>query len=285
MLQIQQMARQKIESKENSRVKLARKTRDGNDRGHMFVEGLRISEEALRSDVQIEFALVREGFDLNERARELLRRIDDRKTEVFEVGGRIFDSVAETRSPQGIILICRRPLNGSRGFSRKLSGDSPGLNIIVVLHEINNPSNLGAILRTAEAAGVRAVVLTTGSADPFSPTSIRASMGSAFRMPIWENAELGQVVSWAEENNFTVTSTAGGAARAYTEVDWVLPRVLIFGPEAHGLDSNVLGNSADVISIPMTDAVESLNLAVAAGIILFEARRRSGILNAAGSIR
>ena len=142
------------------------------------------------------------------------------------------------------------------------------------MKEINNPSNLGAILRTTEAAGVAGVIISTNSADAFAAKAVRASMGAAFRIPVWYNAEFYEVLNWAAANNLTVTACDVSAALSYTDIDWKLSRLLVFGSEAHGLDSDDLGKIQEKINIPMANQVESLNLSVSAGIILFEAKRQ-----------
>jgi TrmH family RNA methyltransferase len=279
------MARQKIESKDNSRVKLARKAREGRDDERVFIEGLRLAEEALRSPIEIEFALVREGFTDSERAARLIERIEGRAIEMLEVKSAVFDTVAETRSPQGIVLIGRRPTADAENFLEQLSERASKLNIIIFLDTINNPSNLGAVVRTGEAAGVRGLVTTIGSADVYAPAAIRASMGSAFRIPIWQNANPYDLLSWAAKNHYRTTSTAGDASLSYAEVDWDLPRILLFGSEAHGLNAAIAAKSNELISIPMEGNVESLNIAVAAGVILFEAKRQISAASAAEKLR
>jgi tRNA G18 (ribose-2'-O)-methylase SpoU len=106
-------------------------------------------------------------------------------------------------------------------------------------------------------------------------------MGSAFRIPIWEKAQTDNVLSWASENRYLITSTAGDAPTSYADIDWQQPRMLVFGSEAHGLNTQVANKSENLISIPMAGNVESLNIAVAAGVILFEAKRQ---MSAAGRL-
>jgi len=102
---------------------------------------------------------------------------------------------------------------------------------------------------------------------------LRSSMGSAFRLPIWDNADEKEVLEWAREKGLSVVAAAGSGESDYTLVDWTKRTLLIFGSEAHGLDSKLL-EGAMTVRIPMNEHVESLNLAVSAGVILFEARRQ-----------
>jgi TrmH family RNA methyltransferase len=274
MLQMQGMERVKIASRDNARLKLARKAGDGQTDDLIFVEGLRLAEEALRSDTRIEFCIVSANFGNAGREEALLGLLFAAGVEILETDERIFASVAETRSPQGIILICGRPAVDQAKFHENIGSRRPDVMAIVMLHEVNNPSNLGAVLRTAEAAGVEGVIVSKSSSDVFSPKSLRASMGSAFRLPIWSGANLDEVVEFAKREGYSLTAVALNADSEYAKIDWGTPRLLVFGSEAHGLPVEVLEKMNETISIPMNAKVESLNLAVAAGVILFEARRQ-----------
>ena len=146
--------------------------------------------------------------------------------------------------------------------------------MFLFLKEINNPSNLGAIVRTAEAAGAIGVIVSKGSADVFSPKALRSAMGSSFRLPVWENAEFSEVLGWAKVHDLVTVAADILGTSSYTDIDWRIPSLLIFGSEAHGLGELELAAIDKTVLIPMENGVESLNLAVSAGIILFEARRQ-----------
>lgn len=255
---------QKITSRDNAKLKLARKVRDGRERDLIFVEGLRLAEEALRSNLKIVEIFFAEHF--KQRDFFLLNY------SINEVSDKIFDSIADTKNSQGIILICEKPKAERQNFESKFSLQK--LPIVLFLYEINNPSNLGAILRTAEAVDAAGVIVSKNSADIFSPKSLRASMGAAFRLNIWTNADFDEILQWSQRNDFITTAADIKAEKSYTEIDWQKPRLLIFGSEAHGLNNDLLEKIEEKIYIPMENLVESLNLAVSCGIILFEAKRQ-----------
>ena len=142
-----------------------------------------------------------------------------------------------------------------------------------MLHRINNPNNLGAILRTAEAVDLNGVILTKNSADVFSPKSLRSAMGASLRLPIWTNADFFEVLSWARAKNLKSVCADISAGKSFREIDWNLPRLLVFGSEAHGLSEEERAEIEESLLIPMANSVESLNVAVASGIIFYEARR------------
>lgn len=266
----------KITSRENAKLKLARKVRDGREKDLIFVEGVRLAEEVLRSETKIIEIFLAEDFDQNARTARLLEIFQTKDVSINEVSENLFGSIADTKTSQGIILICEKPETAKRDFEAKFSQKNK-LPVVVLLHEINNPSNLGAILRTAEAVNVAGIITTKNSADTFSPKSLRASMGAALRLNIWSNADFGAVLDWSREKDLIPTAADINAQKSYTEIDWRKPRLLVFGSEAHGLDAEDFRQIDEGLIIPMENGVESLNLAVSCGIILFEAKRHSKI--------
>ena len=258
---------EKITSRDNRRLVMARKIRDGEIADRIFIEGRRLAVEALRSEISIDECFVVEGF----RDGELLAAVGKRTSVFAGLPERVFGSIADTDRPQGIILIAKRPKTGADAIKSR-TGEG-GLPVTVFLKEINNPSNLGAIMRTAEAADIAGVIISTKSADIYSPKALRAAMGASFRLRVWENADFEEVLQWAKEAKLLTTAADVSAAENYTQVDWKMPRLLIFGSEAHGLSDAELKKIDELIKIPMENGVESLNLAVSAGIILFEAKR------------
>jgi len=265
----------KINSRDNQKLKLARKVRDGRVKDSIFVEGLRLSEEVLRSEIQTSEIFVVENFDQTARNTQLLKAFQSKKVSINEVPDKLFQSIADTKTSQGIILICEKPPTEKHDFETNFTLQKNHLPIVVLLHEINNPSNLGAILRTAEAVNVAGIIISKNSADVFSPKSLRASMGAGFRLNIWTNADFDEVLAWSREQNLTSTAADVNTEKSYDEIDWQKPRLLIFGSEAHGLSAEDFRKIDEGLIIPMENGVESLNLAVSGGIILFEAKRQS----------
>lgn len=257
----------KITSRDNSKLKFARKVRDGRVADFIFVEGLRLAEEVLRSNVEISEVFFTAQFAETERGIIFLNQTANH-TEVSE---NIFNSLADTKTSQGIVLICAKPETSQR----RIESDLPKheFPLVVLLHETNNPSNLGAILRTAEAANVAGVIITKNSADAFSPKALRSAMGANLRLPMWTNADFSEVLDWAREQNLVSICADINSNKSYTEIDWKKPRLLIFGSEAHGLSAKEREMIDESLLIPMENNVESLNLAVSCGIILFEAKK------------
>lgn len=256
----------KITGKENQKLKIARKVRDRKIDDLIFVEGLRLAEEALKSEINIIECFVDEKFGNTERETLFLEKIDKKSVQIYVVQNKLFDSIADTNNSQGIILIVEKSKKSFENFIHKNKH-------FICLHEINNPSNLGAILRTAEAAGIQGIVISKNSTDAFSPKAVRASMGASFRLAIWENADFDEVLNWAKKESLKTTAADIKAEKTYFEIDWGQPRLIIFGSEADGLSDDQLSKIEELIYIPMENEVESLNLAVSCGIICFEAKK------------
>ncbi len=183
----------------------------------------------------------------------------------------MLDFVSDTKTAQGVVALARRPRTGP-----ELLEQAAATPLVVVMHRVNNPSNAGAMLRVAEAAGATAAVATAGSTDLFSPKSLRGSMGSAFRLPLWTGAAYEEVLAWCAARGVRAVSTAAAAPRTHTELDWTTPRAVLMGPEAGGLTAEETRAADERVRIPMRPPVESLNVAVALGVILYEAARQRG---------
>ena len=260
-----------IKSKDNARLKFARRVRDGKEARFMFIEGARLCDEALSSNIAIASCFVSEGLLESRSANILKSKMISSEVESFVVPDALLKSISDTKTPQGIVLIARRArrMDPVEGLSHTTAGS-----LWIYLYQVNNPSNLGGVVRTAEAAGAKGLLLSPGSADPFSPKALRSSMGSAFRLPIVEGFAPEKMLSTAKDKGISVTAVHATGENSFTNVDWNKPRLLIFGSEAEGLPDGLISKANESIRIPMHGKVESLNLAVSAGIVLFEAKRQ-----------
>lgn len=276
----------KITSRQNSLVKHARAVRDRRDAPEqIFIEGLRLSEEAVRSRLVVQDALYTEKFQTDERGAALLNELKLAGARLSPVTDEVLASVSDTRTPQGIALLASRPHTGSDKLLAALKAKSPeqprpstqaNPTLLVIIHGINNPANAGAILRTAEAAGANGIISTRGTTDLFSTKALRGAMGSSFRLPLWERADFAEVTSWCRDNAIRTVGASLGAKSAHTEIDWTQACALVLGSEAAGLSEREVSMLDEAVRIPMRPPVESLNAAVASGIILFEAARQRG---------
>jgi len=259
-----------ITSRDNSLLRQARAVRDGKIDEFIYVEGLRLADEAVRSGLVIEAVIYSDQIARKEHAAKFIEAVSAVAHRVASVSEKLLESISFTKTPQGIVVLAQRPDSSVQRLVDAI-GDA---SLIVVLHQINNPVNVGAILRTAEAAGVVGLITTKHTSDPFSPKSLRGAMGSAFRLPIWRDAEYSDVIDWCHNRNIRTVCTDASGDTGYTAIDWKKSAALILGPESTGLLESELSAAQQIIRIPMCGQVESLNVSVAAGIVLFEAARQ-----------
>ena len=259
-----------ITSRDNSLLREARAVRDGKDDELIYVEGLRLCEEARRSNLTIEAVIVSEELLRKERAAASIAELSRVSKRTASVSEKLLESISYTKTPQGIVVLAERP----ESSKARLAGSVVANPLIVVLHQINNPVNVGAILRTAEAAGATGVITTKNTSDPFSPKALRGAMGSAFRLPIWSGPSFEEAVEWCREREIVTACADGEADTDYMDLDWSRGIAAFVGPESTGFTAEELMNADLKVKIPMKGLAESLNVSVAAGILLFEAARQ-----------
>jgi len=263
------MKRETITSRRNPLAQRARAVRDGRDRGRVFVEGVRLCEEALSAGLEFELVLYTESLARDPRGRLLLESLGRACREVFAVAEQVLESVAETKTTQGVVAVALRPAPAADVLGA--DGSAP---LVVVMHRANNPSNAGAMLRVAEAAGATGAVATEGSTDLLSPRALRGSMGSAFRLPLLSGVGLAEVADSCRERGLALVAAAAGSTLLHTDFDWAAPCAVVVGPEAGGLTAEEAALADSVVSIPMRPPVESLNVATALAVLLYEAARQ-----------
>lgn len=259
----------KITSRDNSLLRHVRAVRDGRVDDLIYVEGLRLCVEALRSHLQIEAVVYSEQLAKKDRAAKLIRELESVADNSASVSEKLLESISYTKTPQGIVLLAQRPGLELQEFAAR-QGHNP---LLIILHRINNPVNVGAILRTGEAAGATGVITTLSTAGPFSPKALRGAMGAAFRLPIWTGADYTQAIEWCKANQAQIVCADVHANKNYTDIDWNRPTAIVMGAESDGLTPEEIALTDEAVIIPMKGSTESLNVAVAAGILLYEASR------------
>jgi TrmH family RNA methyltransferase len=268
------MSEMTITSRDNALVKHARAVRDGRVRELIFVEGIRLCEEAVNASLAIQDVICSEKLAGDERGVRLLDDLKSVSRQTTFVSPSVFASISDTKTPQGILALASRPETDRSALIRNAL-EAP---LIVIMHRINNPSNAGAILRASEAAGTSAAILTEGTTDIFSPKALRGAMGSSFRLPLWTGARFQEALDWCVEHRIHTVCADLRAERTHTEINWVRPSALILGAEATGLTTAEMLAADEAMRIPMREPVESLNVAVAAAIVLYEAARQRAVV-------
>ncbi len=186
------------------------------------------------------------------------------ETSVTVISDELFKTISETVTPQGVLAICKQKHYRLDDITAK-QGD-----LVVYLHEVNDPGNLGAILRSAAAAGCAAILISAGSTDLYNPKTVRAAAGSLFRQKIASNVAFESIKRF----NLPIYASHPRGESSLYNVDFKRGGILVFGNEARGLTDEIAGACDLRVTIPMKNETESLNLSVAAGIMLFEYARQ-----------
>lgn len=262
-----------ITSLQNNRIKDVIKLAKHNERDQRrvtVVEGTRECTHALAAGIiPIEAYLCPSLFDHagHQIAEQLFRLEAEHRTSLLEVTPEIFAKIAYRGDSGGILLVIPYLAHQLRDF------DPPVPAFVAVIEGVEKPGNLGAILRTADAAGVQAVIVTAGVTDIHNPNVIRASLGAIFTLPVFESP-FEATATWLAQRNIQIIAASPEATHLYTEIDYTLPTAIVMGSEAHGLGPNWRSAATNLVTIPMFGAMDSLNLATSTALLLYEVIRQ-----------
>jgi TrmH family RNA methyltransferase len=244
---------------------LEMKERGGDDLA--LVEGVRLLEEAREAGVPVREVAASPRARDSARGRALLADLEARGVPIRLLEDRLLSSISEMETTQGILALVERPTFAEEALFR-------GTPLLLVAVAIQNPGNLGGLLRTAEAAGATGAILTEGTADPLSWKALRGSMGSAFRLPHRRGLPIEATLASLKGRGISTVAAYATASVRYDEADLGGPAAFLLGNEGAGLPPDVMRSADQRVAIPMRGGVESLNVGVAAGILLFEAARQ-----------
>jgi len=230
------------------------------ERNAFLVSGVRVIEEAIKANWPIQYLVVSRS-ELTSTGEEFLRRVDGK--EIFELAARDLRRFDSSRSSQGIVAVLSGPEKNDT--PAKVNSE-----LILALDAMADPSNLGAILRSAHAFGFRDVILSSGSVELYSPKVVRASAGSIFHLDIHADAELADLLTDLKASGRRVVGTSSESDISDSMPEGSRPVCLVIGNEAHGISAGVISLCDKVIRIPIGDGCESLSAPVAAGIAMYE---------------
>ena len=260
-----------ISSPKNPRVRAALDLRDRATRdaeGRTLIDGVRELDRARSGGAAVETVFV-DPAALTDEGHAAVERARASGASIVPASAAVVARLAYGDRSEGLVAVVRIP-------DVALSTLEVGANaLVVVLEGVEKPGNLGAVLRSADAAGADAVILADTRTDLFNPNAIRASLGTIFAVPV-AAASTGDVRSWLDAHAFAVFAARVGAARAYTQVDLRGPTGLVLGSEAQGLTDAWEGEGVTPISLPMRGVADSLNVSITAAVLLYEARRQRG---------
>lgn len=273
---------ERITSKQNPLIKRFRRVRLGDEHHLVFIEGIRLVEDALQAGVHFESVAYSLALEASERGAQLQDELLHVPCRGALVPQQILDAIADTESPQGIVAIVSRP---HYELTDVFNDEVP---LLIIADELQDPGNLGNIVRTAEAAGASGLITLRHTVDPYNLKALRASMGSAFRLPVATDVKRDEAIASCIERgikivasrlpakNRVVLEDAAIVAKEspYTEADLTTPVAIVLGREASGISEDVSAAADMFVHIPMAEGIESLNVAAAATLLLYEAARQ-----------
>lgn len=259
--------RQRIEGRHHPLLKAVRRmgrTGELSADGQVLLETVRLIADALASGVAISGVLVSDDPSLH--VQELLEKLPP-ETAVYEVAPKVFETLASTQTPQGILALACAPHWSEADLYRR----QPAL--LLVLSGLQDPGNLGTILRTAEAFGATGALLTQGTVSPYNAKAVRASAGAWLRIPTLYGLPEVETVALLRRKRVRLFMSVVEGGKQLSEIDLTGPVAIALGSEGTGLPPELLA-AGEPLTIPMIPAVESLNVAIAAAVILYEIARQ-----------
>jgi RNA methyltransferase, TrmH family len=246
------------------RVRLLADRRHRRSEGAFVVRGVQPVWQAVEAGADIE-VLISAPDLLQGPAASMVAEQEARGVRVARLTGELFSRIADRDGPAGLAAIVRK----TPGSLADLQVQPES--VFIALHEVGNPGNLGTIIRTADAAGAAGVILIGATADPFDPAAVKASMGAVFGVRIAMVPVADEFLRWCREQDVRVAVTSANGTGTFWDAKLAAPLAILLGSEGAGLPAELLAAGDLRLRIPMTGTAESLNLAVAAGILLYEA--------------
>lgn len=238
-----------------------RKTRE--ETGKYYVEGLRIVIQSTQEENKPDILIWSPELLISEIGKKVVREQLEQKTSVVEVSANVFKSLSDKDGPQGIAAVLKQNYKDLT----TITADKDA--VFVGLDAVQDPGNLGTILRTADATGCDGIILLENSTDAYDPGTVRASMGAIFTQCIIRS-NLKELATWKKQNRIMVCGTSGDALSDFHEMQYSQPMVLLMGSERQGLRPELLDLCDNLVKIPMLGKCDSLNLAIATGVMLYE---------------
>ena len=242
---------------------LQKKKKAREEQGLFVTEGLRIFEDALRSAPErIEQIYVSEGFSKSREWKDLIENSPVKtKLTVFTVADDIFGKICETVTPQGILCVMRK---------KEYDINDLSFDRLLLLENIQDPGNLGTMVRTAEAAGITGIIMSSDTVEIYSPKVTRSTMGSIFRVPFLYSDDICDTIDMLKEKGVMVYGAYLRDGKPYNSVRYEQPCAVLIGNEGNGITDRTIERVSDRVFIPMQGEIESLNAAIAAALIMYK---------------
>lgn len=254
----------RISSRQNALVKRFRGAARGEYPDVMLLDGDHLLREAIRSGIAIEAVVFADRIEDG----ELMRSAERTGARVFRVNESVLSAISPVRQPSGVVSLAERP----EPSLDAVLAQEPAL--VVILSAVQDPGNVGAVIRAAEGCGATGVVCTDATADAYGWKALRGAMGSTFRLPVAVKQSLDHGIAAARARGLRVFATTARDGTPLPDCDLRTPAAILFGSEGRGLPDGVADAADARVTIPMRGPVESLNVAVAAALVLYEASRQ-----------
>lgn len=258
-----------IKSKDNNKVKYTKsllKAKFRNKEKKFIIEGYRILTLALECGVNLEYVFINEDFENKQEHKSFLNSLENKGIKIYKASNKIFLEMVDTENTQGILGVLK--------YKERILVDNikKEHKFVLVLDRIQDPGNMGTIIRTADSAGVDAIILLKGCVDIYNPKVIRSTMGSIFDMNII-HATQDEAIDFLKENEFDIVSSYLQTDNYYNETTYEGKIALVIGNEANGINDDLISKSDKLIKIPIYGKAESLNAAISAAILMYEIKK------------
>lgn len=258
-----------IKSKDNDKIKYTKsllKTKGRNKEKKFIIEGYRILTLALECDAKLEYVFINEDFEKKQDHKVLLEELESKNIKIYKTSNKIFSEMVDTENTQGILAVLRYK---ERDLVNNINQDDK---FVLILDRIQDPGNMGTIIRTADSAGVDAIILLKGCVDIYNPKVIRSTMGSIFDMNVI-HATQEEALRILKLKKFDIVSSYLDTNNYYNTVEYNYKTALVIGNEANGINEELVSKSDVLVKIPIYGKAESLNAAISSAILMYEIKK------------
>ena len=258
-----------ISSKENEKIKNTKsllKSKNRHEENKYIIEGYRIITQAIDCDADIDYVVFNYDF---ENKKEFINTMDILKSKnipIYKTTNKLFKDLVDTENTQGILAVVKAEKSNLKDIIKDET------KFVVILDRIQDPGNMGTIIRTADASGVDLIITLKGSVDIYNPKVIRSTMGSIFNMKTISLDEE-ETIKILKDNEFNIVSSFLDTDNYYNNVDYGSKVALVIGNEANGISDKIINKSDILVKIPIYGSAESLNAAISAGILMYEIKK------------
>jgi TrmH family RNA methyltransferase len=248
-------------------IKRLHEPKERAEKGLFLIEGVRLLEEAVKEGISIDEALYTARVEKSIRGCHLLASLKKKRVTLSLASEKIMESISGTETPQGILAVARQLKWTFKDLIKNKE-------TVIIACGLQDPGNLGTIIRSADAGGCGGVFTTQNSVDIYNSKVIRATMGSIFRVPVMKFDDPEEAISALKKEGYQIIATTAHSRSSYLDPDYMKPTAFLIGQEGSGLSEEVLKSADKKVFIPMKKGVESLNAAVSASILIYEAFRQ-----------